>query len=112
MLARRLPLNIRLDKKTVGAMVRLYCTGTHGTKPGCCVECQNLLDYAHARLDHCPLGKKKTTCAKCPIHCYRPPERDAMRRVMRVAGPRMFPRHPWLSLWHTWQSLRGKPHWP
>ncbi|MBP9699624.1 MAG: nitrous oxide-stimulated promoter family protein [Elusimicrobia bacterium] len=110
--ARRVPFNIRLDKRTVSAMVRIFCRGTHGTGRDCCSDCGTLLDYAHARLDHCPFGPHKTTCAKCPVHCYRPHERDGMRRVMRVAGPRMFPRHPWLTLWHAWQSMRGKPKRP
>ena len=108
-MARPLPLNIRLDKRTVSAMVRIYCRGTHGEGREMCSDCGTLLEYAHARLDHCPFGRRKTTCAKCPVHCYKPLERDRMRHVMREAGPRMFPRHPFLSLWHVWQHFRGKP---
>lgn len=109
---KRVPFNIRMDKRTVSAMVRIYCRGAHGNVGDFCSDCKTLLDYAHARLERCPFGHRKTTCAKCPIHCYRPRERDAMRRVMRDAGRRMFPRHPWLTLWHAWQSLRKKPRWP
>ncbi|MBL8024476.1 MAG: nitrous oxide-stimulated promoter family protein [Elusimicrobia bacterium] len=98
-----------MDKKTVGAMVKLYCGRTHGAPQELCPDCNHLLMYAHHKLDRCFLGRRKTTCAKCPIHCYGPVERDAMRHVMRETGPHMFPRHPWLSLWHAWQSLRGMP---
>ena len=110
--ARRVPLNIRLDEKTVAAMVRIYCRAAHRAPRACCPDCVKLLEYARARLDHCPFGRFKTTCANCPVHCYRPAERDLMRRVMRLAGPRMLFRHPWLTLWHACQSFRGKPRRP
>jgi len=29
---------------------------------------------------------------------------EAMRRVMRFAGPRMMLRHPWLSIVHLWKE--------
>lgn len=106
------PFNIRMDRKTVAAMVRLFCRKKH-LGATLCPECDRLLNYAWNRLDHCPFGPGKTTCAKCPVHCYRPAERDAMRLVMRTAGPLMFPRHPWLSLWHLWQGAKGPPKkWP
>jgi hypothetical protein len=58
------------------------------------------LDYARTRLRKCPFQEGKTTCAKCPIHCYKPDRREKIRAVMRYAGPRMLVRHPILALLH------------
>jgi hypothetical protein len=63
-----------------------------------------LLAYSHQRLDRCPYGDEKPSCKACPIHCYRPSEREAMRQVMREAGPRMLWRHPWLAIVHLWKD--------
>ena len=35
------------------------------------------------------IGEQKTACKDCPTHCYAPKEREAIREVMRWAGPRM-----------------------
>ena len=65
-----------------------------------CPACSELASYAERRLDLCPFGSEKPSCANCPIHCYRPEPRERMRDVMRFAGPRMLMRHPWLALRH------------
>lgn len=88
-------------------MIDLYCRANHGASDGLCAECAKLRDYAFARLDRCPFGGKKPTCAKCPVHCYKPDMRDEIKRVMRFAGPRMPGRHPLLALMHQLDSLRG-----
>jgi aldehyde:ferredoxin oxidoreductase len=72
-------------------------------------ECQDLLDYAFYRIDHCPYEDEKPTCAKCPIHCYRPTMREEIRQVMRYAGPRMLLHHPILTLQHLSDSMRKAP---
>jgi predicted amidophosphoribosyltransferase len=90
-------------------MITIYCRGHHGTRRGLCPECQELLDYAIARLDRCPFQTGKTTCADCSVHCYRPAEREMIRAVMRYAGPRMLFRHPILTLFHFIDSLRKEP---
>ncbi len=64
------------------------------------------------RLAKCPFGTQKTTCRECPVHCYRPAERTAMKDVMRFAGPRMLWRHPFLALRHLWLERQGPPPWP
>lgn len=100
----RIPRPIVTEKKTVAAMVRIYCAAhRHGSR-GVCVDCGALLAYSHARLDACPYGADKPTCRECPIHCYRPAERAAMKDVMRFAGPRMLWRHPWLAIVHLWKE--------
>jgi predicted amidophosphoribosyltransferase len=93
----------------VAAMIRLYCHGVHGTSAGLCADCGELLVYANRRLDACPFQEGKTTCAKCPAHCYQPRMRDGIRAVMRYAGPRMLYRHPVLAVRHLLDSLRAKP---
>lgn len=98
------PRSIATEKKTVAAMVRAYCAEHHAGTDGLCDACAALERYSHARLDACPYGADKPTCRECPIHCYRPAEREAMREVMRFAGPRMMLRHPWLSIVHLWKE--------
>ena len=99
---------IAREKRTVRAMVTIYCRGHgHGGRP-LCPECADLLSYALCRLDRCPFGEEKTTCAKCPIHCYKPAMRDRVKEVMRYAGPRMLLRHPILALRHQLDSLGSR----
>lgn len=107
------PPNIQRDRKTVAAMVRIYCADKHGTVRGTlCEACGPLLEYADERLAKCPFGEEKTTCRECPIHCYRPAERTSMKEVMRYAGPRMLWRHPLLAIRHLWIERQGPPPWP
>jgi len=98
------PRAIATEKKTVAAMVRIYCTEHHDSAGALCANCAALQRYSHDRLDACPYGADKPTCKACPIHCYKPAEREAMRDVMRFAGPRMMLRHPWLSIVHLWKE--------
>lgn len=100
------------EKKTVKAMLRIYCQGHHGTRGALCDECDQLLAYALERLDRCPFQEGKTTCAKCAVHCYQPKTREQIRTVMRYAGPRMLWRHPVLALLHLVDGLQkesGRP---
>ncbi|MBI5622380.1 MAG: nitrous oxide-stimulated promoter family protein [Elusimicrobia bacterium] len=101
----------RLEREfeTLTVMVELHCLSAHGTAAPPCPDCRSLLDYARARLDRCPFGADKPTCAKCPIHCYRPAERELVRRIMRFSGPRMLWRHPLLALLHVLDGLREPP---
>jgi len=89
-------------------MVRIYCMGKHHQQE-LCEECQALLDYAWARLEHCKFGEKKPTCQKCPIHCYKPEMRQKMREAMRYSGPRMIWYHPIAAIRHLIRQLeRGE----
>ncbi len=101
---------IKKEYKTIEAMVGLYCHGLHGTdKKQLCADCEELLAYAKARLDKCPYQEQKTTCAKCPIHCYKPAIREKIRNVMRYAGPRMLKHHPLLAIRHLLHGRREAP---
>lgn len=77
------------EQATISKMLAIYCRAKHGTKANLCEQCQEMETYAHQRLEHCIFMPEKPTCARCPVHCYQEPYRDAMREVMRFAGPRM-----------------------
>jgi hypothetical protein len=56
---------------TIDAMIFDYCRSKHQTRQTLCPDCQKLIDYATNRIVNCKLGKRKTTCAQCPVHCLR-----------------------------------------
>jgi hypothetical protein len=94
------------EKRTIRAMMQVYCRDHHETTGSLCGECQSLYDYALDRLDRCRFGVEKPTCARCPIHCYKPAMRDRIKEVMRYAGRRMLFRHPILALLHLMDKFR------
>lgn len=100
------------ELKTLRRMIELFCRDRHGHGENLCPECAHLLAYAHARLENCPFGAEKSTCANCAIHCYRADMRQAVREVMRHSGPRMALRHPILSLLHMLDGQRSPPELP
>ena len=93
--------------ETIQALVRIYCRGEHGAEPAPCPQCQELLDYALARLERCPYMPHKPTCRRCPIHCYAPRMRERITAVMRYAGPRLLWRRPDLALGHLWDTVQS-----
>ena len=97
---------LQREAHTVAAMIRRYCRDRHHTTDGLCPECAELLAYARRRLTRCPFQERKTTCGKCPVHCYAPAMRERIREVMRYAGPRMLFSHPLLALMHLLDGLR------
>ena len=97
---------LQREARTVAAMIRRYCRDRHHTTEGLCPECAELLAYARRRLARCPFQEGKTTCGKCPVHCYAPAMRERIREVMRYAGPRMLFSHPLLALMHLLDGLR------
>ncbi|MBD9110700.1 nitrous oxide-stimulated promoter family protein [Bacteroides nordii] len=93
---------INREKRIVELMIRLYCRKKEKNK--ClCLQCEELLRYAHARLDHCPFGENKSSCKQCTVHCYKPVMRERMRQVMRFSGPRMLLYAPWEAIKHLFQ---------
>ena len=100
---------MRREAATVEVMIRRYCHDHHGGTTELCDECGKLLDYALLRLSKCPFQEGKTTCGKCPVHCYKPGMREKIQEVMRSVGPRMILTNPILSLWHLLDGLRKKP---
>jgi hypothetical protein len=100
---------IRQEKRTIDAMLGVYCRDIHGTRDELCASCSRFRDYAHRRLDACPFQEEKPVCNRCEVHCYSRSMREQVREVMRYAGPRMALRHPWLSLLHLLDKLRAVP---
>ncbi|MHB1653143.1 MAG: nitrous oxide-stimulated promoter family protein [Desulfitobacteriaceae bacterium] len=91
---------IEHEKMTVESMIKLYCSDHHPIQEGLCSECEELLVYAHSRLSHCKFGEEKPTCGKCPMHCYKPSNRERIIKVMRYAGPKMLLVHPLSAIRH------------
>lgn len=87
------------EKRVVETMIRLYCRKKEKNS-SLCDECASLISYAHQKLDLCKFGNQKTSCKKCPVHCYKPAMRQRIREVMRFAGPRMILYHPAAAIRH------------
>jgi hypothetical protein len=91
------PLNF--EKKTLIAMITIYCESVHGGKE-LCDECRQLQGYAIQRTDRCVFGSEKPACKCCPVHCYNPKRKEDIRAVMRFSGPRMMYKYPVLAVSH------------
>lgn len=100
---------IEREAQTLTAMFLLYCQKQHGSRAELCSGCQELQDYSLHRLEKCPFQQGKTTCAKCPIHCYKADMRARIKLVMRFSGPRMLLAHPFLTVQHYLDGLRKEP---
>ena len=96
---------IEQEKRIVRKMIELYCRHHlhQDTMPD---EYLHLADFACRRLDHCTYGEQKTACKDCPTHCYAPKEREAIREVMRWAGPRMIWYAPKDALIHFFHKVK------
>ncbi|RLI48281.1 MAG: nitrous oxide-stimulated promoter family protein [Candidatus Thorarchaeota archaeon] len=81
---------IESEKSGIAQMIHLFCEKHQSPRRVLYDECQELLTYAHERLEHCRFGEERPTCRKCPAHCYRPAMRESVRAVMRFGGPRFF----------------------
>ncbi len=95
------------ERRTIRAMIGIYCRDHHESTTVPCATCKEFEEYAFCRLQRCPFGDKKPTCAKCPIHCYKPAMREQAKTIMRYAGPRMLRRHPILAIRHLLDGLRS-----
>ena len=101
---------IEREKTTVERMIHMYCAAHHSSP--LCNTCEELLQYAYKRLGLCVFGERKSTCGKCPIHCYKPHYKQQIKQVMRYAGPRMIVKHPVLAVHHLLDGLKPAPKHP
>jgi len=102
---------LQRERRTVAVMIGIYCADHHAaTADSLCASCQEFQEYADRRLEKCPYGDDKPTCANCPVHCYKPARREQVKRIMRYAGPRMLLRHPVLAIRHQLDGLRKAMH--
>ncbi|MDT8319054.1 MAG: nitrous oxide-stimulated promoter family protein [Xanthomonadales bacterium] len=102
---------LQRELKTLQCMTDMHCAHHHAAYDGGrCGDCEDLMRYAARRLQKCPYGKDKPTCAKCPVHCYKALQRQQVRDIMRFAGPRMIWRHPWKAVVHIVDKTRQAEH--
>lgn len=101
----KLENKIKVEKKTVSAMIGIYCKSHHNAKnSNLCESCSRLLNYALLRIDKCVFGLNKPFCEKCPVHCYKKKYRDEIKVIMRYSGPRMIFKHPVLAIKHIFKN--------
>ena len=101
------PARIMREKRTVAAMVDIYCRAPHGSSgPVRQVRQAPGLRLLPAR--SLSVRREKTPCARCQVQCYGATMRTHIKEVMRYAGPRMLFRHPILALLHQWDNFRHK----
>jgi hypothetical protein len=100
---------ITREKKTVEAMIGIFCKGHHERSDGLCPACHELLNYALSRLDKCTFAEKKPACSKCTVHCYIPVMRGKVKAVMRYSGPRIIYSHPILAIYHIVDKRKKPP---
>lgn len=79
---------IEREKRTINLMIRLYCRYKLKQKTPD-AEHLALIAYCCRRLDHCRWHDEKPPCRYCMSHCYGKQQQEAVRRIMRWAGPRM-----------------------
>jgi hypothetical protein len=94
--------SIAREKKTLGAMIQVYCRSVHGGT-ALCDDCRELQEYAFKRIERCVFGIEKPACKECPVHCYSPKRKEEIRKVMRHAGPRMIYLHPVMAILHAFK---------
>ncbi|MCL2807354.1 MAG: nitrous oxide-stimulated promoter family protein [Coriobacteriia bacterium] len=106
----------RREKRTISQMIVIYCKGVHinsgrTEEAHCgrllCPECALLDSYAVDRTEQCRQMGAKTLCENCESFCYDPIKRQAVREVMRYAGPRMIFCHPIAALKHLLNKRRS-----
>jgi len=85
-------------------MIRFYFRRHHELKQHT-PECNELIEYAHQKLDSCKYAHRKPACSKCATHCYSAEKRKLIRTVMRYAGPRMLLVRPDYALLHLLHKL-------
>ena len=96
---------VYFEKKTMTAMISIYCESVHREKV-LCEQCKQLKEYALQRVDHCVFGPDKPTCKNCPVHCYSPKRKEEIKKIMRFSGPVMLYKHPVLAIIHLLKNKR------
>lgn len=83
------------EQEIVSLMIQIYCKNHND------INEEELVKYAKARIEHCPMMATKTFCSQCKIHCYRREKLEEIKKVMRYSGPRMILYHPLLAIKHA-----------
>lgn len=95
---------INYEKKTVLAMIEIYCRAKH-SKNELCNECNEMLNYAYKRIELCPFLPDKPVCKNCKIHCYEKDMRERIKLIMRYSGPRIFIYKPILAIIYIFNNI-------
>jgi hypothetical protein len=104
-------LHPRIDRerRTIEAMIRMFCRDHHESRGAVCEDCAELMTYAEKRLEKCPYQEDKPTCTNCPIHCYKPDRREQVKVIMKYSGPRMIFKHPIFAIRHIIDGYKKAP---
>ena len=94
---------INKEKEIIDLMINMYCEKKHNKQECLCDECNELLEYAHKRLTYCKFGDNKSSCSKCPIHCYKKDMKIKVKEVMRFSGPRLLIYRPFEYVRHIFK---------
>ena len=101
------------ENRTVQKMIELHCRHHHSEgRRALCDDCRQLAAFCERRLSRCVYKAEKPACDKCPVHCYKPVQREKIRIIMRWAGPRMLFYSPIAAIRHIFDSRRPVPPWP
>ena len=99
---------IEREKLTIRLMINLYCAGHRHSASGICADCTSILMYAYDRIEMCPFnGSPKPACGLCRTNCFTADMYRQFAQIMRYAGPRMMLCHPFLTMAHIWDAVKG-----
>lgn len=103
--------NLTIERKTIKAMVHIYCNHQHpdNTKlmNELCNDCNTFLTYSYDRLSNCPNKLNKPNCKACTIHCYSNDMRTYARNVMRHSGKYICYTRPVLTFKYLVNKLKS-----
>ncbi|OFX85647.1 MAG: hypothetical protein A2W99_06320 [Bacteroidetes bacterium GWF2_33_16] len=95
------------EKRLINLMVKRFCDDKHNQN-ALCLDCSDLLEYAHNRLLACPFAEDKPVCSKCTIHCYNTNYRKQIIEVMRYSGPKMLFKNPIDTFLYFWDKYKHR----
>ena len=101
---------LAVELKTIELMTVIYCKAHHQNGvDGVCDDCSAFIKHAEQKLDRCVYGELKPACKACPIHCYKPEQKEQARLIMRYSGPKMLFKHPILAIKHLIKANKPFP---
>ena len=108
---------LAVELKTIKLMTVIYCKAHHQDSvcndgvcnDSVCDDCAAFIKHAEQKLDRCVYGELKPACKACPIHCYKPEQKEQARLIMRYSGPKMLFKHPILAIKHLIKANKSFP---
>lgn len=99
---------LKNEKRTVKAMIQIYCSAHHNYKNSLCPECLTVFEYAESRIDKCKFKSQNLVCSECKVHCFRPDKREKIKEIMKYSGPKMIWKHPVLAVRYLINKIKSK----